>query len=373
MHPSLQPFADELATLIPPDTERIDVHTHLGDDEDGMSLQLDRLLRMLDDGEVTRACVFPLHDPERRPAYRVPNDRILEWAAASDGRLVPFCRVDPADEPIAEAERCLARGARGIKLHPRAQGFDFAHSAMGDIFRLAYERRVPILIHAGRGMPPIADELCALAMQVPATLILAHAGIADMATFATRLAAHPAAFFDTSVLGPLDLSEVFARVPAERIVFASDPPYGRPLPAAYATARIARAAGCDDDQVRLVMGDSAAAILDGRPPAPPRPIVRSRRLAIDGALARVYVLAIGAIHAMVAGDTTAADWGLEMAEGVCREPDPDRATPTLARIAECLAIARADIAAGSRGPHTLVWIAAMLAVSEQVDQPISGR
>ena len=30
-----------------------------------------------------RALVFPLHEADRPPAYRVPNDRVLGWAAES--------------------------------------------------------------------------------------------------------------------------------------------------------------------------------------------------------------------------------------------------------------------------------------------------
>ena len=41
-----------------------------------------------------RALVFPLHEADRHPAYRVPNDRVLDWAARSDGRLVPLARLD---------------------------------------------------------------------------------------------------------------------------------------------------------------------------------------------------------------------------------------------------------------------------------------
>ena len=84
--------------------------------------------------------MFPLHDPERNPAYRVPNDRVLAWAAESDGRLVPFCRLDPSEAPLEEAHRCLSAGARGIKLHPRAQAFAFDGAiidALDGIFALA--------------------------------------------------------------------------------------------------------------------------------------------------------------------------------------------------------------------------------------------
>ena len=110
----------------------------------------------------------------------MPNDRVLAWAGESDGRLVPFCRLDPAEDPLDEAERCLAAGARGIKLHPRAQGLRVRRSGDGRVFALAEEAGVPILIHAGRGLPPLADGLAELALRHPgAVLILAHGAICD--------------------------------------------------------------------------------------------------------------------------------------------------------------------------------------------------
>ncbi|HTA04978.1 MAG TPA: hypothetical protein VK774_01320, partial [Solirubrobacteraceae bacterium] len=103
---ALEPFLTEVAGLRPAGAEVIDAHTHLGLDEDGRSLTLAELLAQLDAADARRACVFPLHDPDRLPSYRVPNDRVLDWAGESDGRLVPFCRLDPAEDPVAEAERC---------------------------------------------------------------------------------------------------------------------------------------------------------------------------------------------------------------------------------------------------------------------------
>src|SRR3984893_11569711 len=114
---ALAPFRAEVDVLRPAGAEVIDAHTHLGLDEDGRSLTLDQLLTQLDDAGAQRACVFPLHDPERQPAYRVPNDRVLAWADETDGRLLPFCVSDLAQEPGAGRDRCLADGARGIKLH----------------------------------------------------------------------------------------------------------------------------------------------------------------------------------------------------------------------------------------------------------------
>ena len=126
--------------------------------------------------------------PPRLPDAERPRAR---WAREAEGRLFPFCRLDPAEEPVAEAERCLALGARGIKLHPRAQSFGFGNAAAAAIFEVARDAGVPILIHAGRGMPRM-DPLADLALRYPEVpLVLAHAAIADQGMFAARLAGHP--------------------------------------------------------------------------------------------------------------------------------------------------------------------------------------
>ena len=56
-----------------------------------------------------------MHEPDGYPAA---NDFVIDAAADSNGMLVPFCRVKPGDKALAEAQRALGRGAKGIKLHP---------------------------------------------------------------------------------------------------------------------------------------------------------------------------------------------------------------------------------------------------------------
>src|SRR3954470_22605374 len=124
------PFREEGRALLPEGAAVLDAHTHLGLDEDGQSLTVEALVAALDEvGPDARACTFPLHDPDRHPGYRTPNDRVLEWAAQSGARVIPYGRLDPAEDPVGEAHRCLERGARGIKLHPRAQAFGFGNAA----------------------------------------------------------------------------------------------------------------------------------------------------------------------------------------------------------------------------------------------------
>lgn len=366
MRPELVQFADEVRALTPPAAEILDAHTHLGADEDGHKLDLTRLLQQLDQVDVRQACVFPLHDPERAPAYRVPNDRVLTWADASQGRLIPFCRLDPADGPVAEAERCLARGARGIKLHPRAQAFGFDGADIDGIFAVAEGAGVPILIHAGRGSGRLADGLCNVAMRHPgAPLILAHGGIADQGIFATRLADHPAAFFDTSVFGPLDLLELFARVPIERIVYGSDPPYGQPLLGLSVTLRCAAAARLTDTELRAVLGGTMRGVLAHDAPATPTTPRRPRTLTIDGSLMRLYTYCATAFADVVRNRAASARESLELALSVCRDPDPGPAGNALDRIRPVLEVVVAALEnPGARVPVDALYLAMTVAATE---------
>jgi predicted TIM-barrel fold metal-dependent hydrolase len=318
---ALAPFLKNAERLRPPGAEVIDAHTHLGLDEDGRSLDLTGLLSMLDAAEARRACVFPLHDPERRPSYSLPNDRVLRWAGESGGRLTPFCRLDPAEDPLSEGTRCIEAGARGIKLHPRAQAFDFSGSQMQGIFALAEEAGVPILIHAGRGLPPLAQSLVDLALKHPgATLILAHGAICDQGIITAGLADHPAVLYDTSCFFPIDLIELLARVPAERVVFASDPPYGATSAGLYLALRVAAHAGLEERALRCLIGETMAALIDGDDLPAPTGRRRPGAIALSGRLARVYGYASLAGPALFAGAAEQALAMIDMAIAATRLP-----------------------------------------------------
>jgi predicted TIM-barrel fold metal-dependent hydrolase len=320
---ALAPFLAEVQRLRPENAEVFDAHTHLGLDEDGRSLTLPQLLAELDDAGARRACVFPLHDPERKPGYTVPNDRVLAWAEESEGRLLPFCRLDPAEGPVKEGERALAAGARGIKLHPRAQDFRFDGDEMAEVFKLAEGARVPILIHAGRGLPPLAEGLVELALRHPeAVLILAHGAICDQGILTSRLADHPGVLYDISCFFPLDVIELFARVPAERVVFASDPPYGLPATSLYMALRVAAQARLDEQAVKGLLGGTIAALFDGGGLPPVSPVRRGPSITLSGRLARVYNYASLVGPALFTGVVEQARAMLDMAVAACRDPEP---------------------------------------------------
>jgi predicted TIM-barrel fold metal-dependent hydrolase len=259
-------YRETLRSELPEDVFLYDAHTHLGNDIDGMVGDYGELLGLLDRFGFSRANVFCMDEHDREPAFTVPNDRTLAHAARADGPLVPYVRLDLTNSPLEEARRCLDLGAQGIKLHPRAQAFSLDDERLAPVFSLAAERDVPILIHGGRGLPPIAEHLEALVRRCEGVrLIVAHAGIADMAGLAGRLGGIQGVFFDTSVWSGVDLLDLYRQVSPEQIVYASDYPYGRQPNSLLMAIRTARLARFDERQLRGVLGENAQRIADRAP------------------------------------------------------------------------------------------------------------
>ncbi|HEU5373446.1 MAG TPA: amidohydrolase family protein [Gaiellaceae bacterium] len=278
----------ELQALLPADADIFDAHLHLGHDIDGMVGDYDQLLEVMDSYEISRAFMFCLDEPDRHPSFSAANDRTLAFAERSNGRLIPFVRLDLNESPIEEARRCLDAGARGIKLHPRAQKFTATDERLGPVFELAAERRVPILIHAGRGLPPIADGLRSLVERNPgAKLILAHAGIADMQALAACMRGRQGVFFDTSTWSPVDLLDFYRQIPPEQVVYASDYPYGQQPSSLLLSVKTAIRAGYNDDQLRLMLGGNANALADGTEPAEPTEPMGTDTIAMPLQFARI--------------------------------------------------------------------------------------
>src|ERR671930_2144950 len=240
----MQSWEQELRRELPADPDIFDAHVHLGTDIDGFRGDYEELERIQQRFGVSRAFVFCLDEPDRHPAFRAANNRTLEHAERSGGRLIPFVRLDLSESPVEEATRCLDLGARGIKLHPRAQRFFLNDERLAPVFELAADRRVPILIHRGPGLPPIADHLSRLVEAYPeAQLVIAHAGIADLAALSEAFGGRAGVFFDTSVWSSIDLLDMFQRVSPEQVLYASFDPYGQQPSSLFLALRTARLAG----------------------------------------------------------------------------------------------------------------------------------
>jgi predicted TIM-barrel fold metal-dependent hydrolase len=327
----------ELWSLVPEGTELFDAHTHTGTDIDGFVAPPEELDAFLARWRMTRAFTFCLDEPDRHPAFRAANDRTLA-AAERFPRLVPFVRLDLVENPVEEATRCLDRGAQGIKLHLRAQKIDLADAKLAEIFALAAERSVPILIHGGRGLPPIAGGLRALHDRNPESqLIIAHAGIADMAALSECFSGRKGVFFDTSVWSGIDLLDLYSRVSPEQVVYASDYPYGQQPGSLLLALKTARRAGFSDDQLRAMLGGTAAGIADGRPDPEPTSPLGGRTLEMPITFARIYNYLTMTTPSLRSGQGDSFG-GLGLALNACAERDghPEERE----RIAELIACAR---------------------------------
>jgi predicted TIM-barrel fold metal-dependent hydrolase len=292
-----------------PGLELIDVHTHIGqDDPDGYRCTPEQLIEGLELAGA-RGVVFPMHEPK---GYAAANDRVLAAAAESSGRLVAFARVDPRADPAAEAQRCLDRGARGLKLHPRAEGFTLDHPGVWKVMAVADERGVPVICHAGRGIPALGRHALELCARYPrARLILAHAGICDLAWIWRAAEDHPNLMFDTAWWAPSDLVALFALVPPGQVLFGSDAPYGTPALMATLTLRYALQAGLSAEQVHAVAGGQVERLIAGEEQLDLGPAPGPRSVGHDPVLDRVYTFLVMAVGRMLTG--TGADEALALA------------------------------------------------------------
>lgn len=349
-----------------------DCHTHLGcADPDGSCFDVDELMSALAavDG---RAVVFPLADPD---GYRVANDRMLSVSDTTEGRLVAFCRVDPHDGGAHEVERAVERGAAGIKLHPRAERFGLSDPAVRRILAVADERRLPVIVHAGRGIPSLGRDAVALAGAYPrAPLILAHAAIADLAWIWREAAATPNLFFDTAWWNIADQLALFALIPPGHILFASDTPYGRTVAAGAVALRAGLAAGLSAEQIAMVAGGQLERLLAAAAPLDLGPAPAAATPGPGPLLERIYALLIAAAARLTAGYP--AEEYLDLARLACAVPGDHPDARVAASVHELLDRHARYLATDPprRGPRVpgvhLIFVAAAVARTPGLPLPV---
>ena len=205
------------------------------------------------------------------------NDYLLAAARKSEGRIVPFCAVNPTwgRKALREVERCASAGARGIgELHPDSQDFDIADPVdMAPLMEVAAERNLVVLTHASEPVGHVypgkgavwPSKLVALASNFPkVNFIFAHwgGGLPFYMLMPELNRELTNAWFDSAASPFLYHHDVFSvasdAAGAKRVLFGSDYPLlepGRVL----AQVRLAR---LEAQVERAVLGANAAALLD---------------------------------------------------------------------------------------------------------------
>ena len=282
----LRPYFDRLAAESAGST-LYDAHTHVGaNDPDGFTQTPEQLLEALG-GAGARGVVFPMHEPG---GYREANDFVIGAAAASDGTVVPYCRVDPRDARRRGGHaRASTRARAGIKLHPRAERFGLDEPAVRGIVALAHERRVPVLIHAGRGIPALGRAHRRAQRGVPRR----EADPRPRRDLRPRLAVagdarapEPVRRHGVVEPGRPDGAVLASRRP-RRSLWASDSPYGLPVMSAVVALRCALQAGLEPRGVRSIAGGQMERLLAGEPAADAGAAAGASRAPLDPHLERV--------------------------------------------------------------------------------------
>ena len=327
----LAPWYEQLLALTGP-LKTFDAHTHIGvNDPDTFKCTAEELLAAL---AITggRAVTFPMHEPD---GYPPANDHVIEAAAASGDRLVAFCRVDPRKDPVAEVRRCIAAGARGIKLHPRAEQFGLDEPGVREIVAEAHDGGLPILVHAGRGIPALGAHVLELAGEFPrARFILAHAGVCDLAWIWRRVEEFPNVFFDTAWFSVPDLLALFTHVAPGRILYATDIPFGSSIHGSLLTFRCALQAGLSREQIAVVAHGQLERLVAGEEAIDAGPAPGPERLRHDVLLDRVAYFLASAVATAIGGVDTAQY--VDLARLACLVGDDAPQAPICRSILELL-------------------------------------
>ncbi len=181
-----------------------------------------------------------------RTSFYVPNDYLLDVVSRYPQRMIPCVSINPQRvDAIQELERCAAKGARILKIHPPTQGVDLADAKrFAGFFRRCAELQVIVMVHTGHEhSAPIFDSGLAnprklvVALEQGCTVIACHCGSGrrsdrpDMLPdFLEMLRQHKNLWGDTSVLGSLGRKRDFQRLLAdqearERLLHGSDFPF----------------------------------------------------------------------------------------------------------------------------------------------------
>ena len=105
-------------------------------------------------------CVVFSVDERMTGRKQVPNEDVLALAKANADVMIAFASVDPTRgaDAVASAERLIASGVRGFKLHPPLQKFRANDRIAYPFYEVVAAAKLPVIFHTGHsgigtGMP----------------------------------------------------------------------------------------------------------------------------------------------------------------------------------------------------------------------------
>jgi hypothetical protein len=236
----------------------------------------EELLASMDEATIDKSVVlgFAWSEPEACVQH---NDYLLEAAARSGGRLIPFCTIQPraGNDALREMERCARAGARGLgELRPDSQGYRLDEGAAAEVLAEAALRHgLALLFHVsepvghaypGKAGLSVASFCRFVAGHGGQSVVGAHwgGGLPFYALMPEVRQALADAYFDTAATPLLYEPAVYRQavhlVGAERILFGSDFPL---IGQRRQRQAIEEAFPVDDPARALILGENARRLL----------------------------------------------------------------------------------------------------------------
>ena len=195
------------------------------------------LKRLMDEGKVTHSVLLPVATRSGQA------EGINIWAdelAGEDKRIIPFGAFYPDNDWERNLECIAESGRKGIKLHGDFQNFYADEERMIDIYRRCGELGLIVVMHAGldcvspddihvtpERMANVLDRVSGV------RFVLAHMGGVCCEDKAAVILRGADIFVDTSYsagrLSAEKMSELIRAYGSERVLFASDSPWNRPI------------------------------------------------------------------------------------------------------------------------------------------------
>ena len=229
-------------------------------------------LNVMDTGRMTRARLAKSGPAPSEEAIdtvrREMQDRVSrfnDWACEihqRDRRLVPCVYIDPVlfgEAAIAELERSVCAGAKGVKMHPDISGFRPNERQLWPLFERIQELEVPVVFDTGasrhtrddHGRPALFADLLEAFPRL--TVVLAHLASAYWDERADLAERFPNVVFDTAggfgnpmhtargesrALPEQDAVRLIRKIGPHRVMFGSDGPAFDPFWQAHQLARL---------------------------------------------------------------------------------------------------------------------------------------
>jgi predicted TIM-barrel fold metal-dependent hydrolase len=188
------------------------------------------LVREMDEMGITRSVLLPIDFP----VLSHNAETALEVAREND-RIVGFGSVHPWSRGLARRlDAQIARGARGIKVHPAVQCVRPDDARAIHLYRLCGERGIPVLWHCGPvGIAPRLGEYLTqvrfyekpIAECPRTTFILGHAGALQLDLGVALQKRYPNVWLETASQSLPGVRTIVERADTSRVLMGSDWPF----------------------------------------------------------------------------------------------------------------------------------------------------